>query len=96
MIDLNNEHDIVEIFVHRPGRKMLIASDQGRGFVVDEDSVIAQTRNGKQVMNVKDGVEASRCLLIKPEQDAVAVIGENRKLLVFQLDEVPEMTRGRG
>jgi len=96
MIDLNNEHDIVEIFVHRPGRKMLIASDQGRGFVVDEDSVIAQTRNGKQVMNVKDGVEASRCLLIKPEQDAVAVIGENRKLLVFQLDEVPEMTRGQG
>ena len=96
MIDLSNEHDIVEMFVHQPGRKMLIASDQGRGFVVDEDSVIAQTRNGKQVMNVKDGVEASRCLLIKPEQDAVAVIGENRKLLVFQLDEVPEMTRGQG
>ncbi len=96
MIDLSNEHEPVEMFVHQPGRKMLIASDQGRGFVVDENSVIAQTRNGKQVMNVKDGTEASRCLLIKPEQDAVAVIGENRKLLVFGLDEMPEMTRGQG
>ena len=96
MIDMNNEHEPIEMFVHQPGRKMLIASDQGRGFVVDENSVIAQTRNGKQVMNVKEGSEASRCLLIKPEQDAVAVIGENRKLLVFGLDEVPEMTRGQG
>jgi len=96
MIDLSNEHEPVEMFVYQPGRKMLIASDQGRGFVVDENSVIAQTRNGKQVMNVKEGAEASRCLLIKPDQDAVAVIGVNRKLLVFGLDEMPEMTRGQG
>ena len=82
------------LFVHKPGRKLLVASADGRGFVVPEDEVVAQTRAGKQVLNLADGVEAAACAPV--EGDTVAVIGDNRKLLVFPLDELPEMTRGRG
>jgi topoisomerase-4 subunit A len=94
MIDLANDQDIVAVFVHKPGRKLLVAADDGRGFVVPEDEAVAQTKAGKQVLNVGEGIEAQACTVV--EGDHVAVIGENRKLLIFPLDEVPEMTRGRG
>ena len=94
MIDLGNDQDIVSLFVHKPGRKLLVASSDGRGFVVPEDEVVAQTRAGKQVLNLSDGAEAQACAVA--EGDHVAVVGENRKLLIFELAEVPEMTRGRG
>jgi topoisomerase-4 subunit A len=85
---------VVEVLVHRPGRKLIVASSEGRGFMVAEDDVIAQTRAGKQVLNVSGAVEAKACVPV--DGDAVAVLGENRKLLVFPLAELPEMTRGRG
>jgi topoisomerase-4 subunit A len=94
MIDLGNDQDIVAIFVHRPGGKLLVAADDGRGFVVPEEEAVAQTRAGKQVLNVGEGVEAAACAPVAG--DHVAVIGENRKLLIFPLAEVPEMARGRG
>ena len=94
MIDLPNDQDVVTLMVHQPGRKLLVASADGRGFVVPEDEIIAQTKNGRQVMNLGSGVEAAVCVPV--EGDSVAVVGENRKLLLFALDEVPEMTRGRG
>ncbi|HMA16359.1 MAG TPA: DNA gyrase C-terminal beta-propeller domain-containing protein, partial [Kiloniellaceae bacterium] len=94
MMGLPNDQDIVAVFVHRPGGRLLVASADGRGFVVPEDEVVAQTKNGKQVLNTAAGVEAAVCRPV--EGDTVAVIGENRKLLLFPLDEVPEMTRGRG
>ncbi|MCH9051232.1 MAG: DNA topoisomerase IV subunit A [Proteobacteria bacterium] len=94
MIELSNDHDLVNIFVHRPGRKLLVAASDGRGFVVAEDDVVAQTRIGKQVLNVKGDAEAQACA--PAEGDAVAVIGENRRLLIFPLDEVPTRSRGRG
>ena len=94
MMGLPNDQDIVAVFVHQPGRKLLVASSDGRGFVVPEDEVVAQTKNGKQVLNPGEGVEAAVCRGV--EGDTVAVIGDNRKLLLFPLDEVPEMTRGRG
>ena len=94
MIDLANDHDIVGLFKHVPGRKLLVASSDGRGFVVPEDDVIAQTRTGKQVLNVSGESEARTCSVV--EGDSVAVIGENHKLIIFSLDELPEMTRGRG
>ena len=94
MMGLPNDQDIVAVFVHRPGRKLLVASSDGRGFLVPEDEVVAQTKNGKQVLNPGQGVEAAVCRPV--EGDHVAVIGENRKLLVFPLAEVPEMARGRG
>ena len=94
MIDLPNEAEIVDILIHRPGRKLLVASDAGDGFVVPEDEIVAQTRAGKQVLNLGDGVRARICRVVTG--DSVAVVGENRKLLVFALDELPEMTRGKG
>jgi topoisomerase-4 subunit A len=94
MVDLGNDQDIVALFVHKPERKLLVASSDGRGFVVPEAEVLAQTRAGKQVLNVGEGGEAEACAMV--EGDHVAVVGDNRKLVIFKLDEVPEMTRGRG
>jgi len=94
MVDLPNEAEIVALFIHRPGEKLLVASSAGDGFVVAEDEVIAQTRTGKQVLNVKGDVQALVCRAI--DGDHVATIGQNRKMLVFPLAELPEMGRGKG
>lgn len=94
MMGLPNDQDIVGLLVHTPGRKLLVASSDGRGFVVPEDEVVAQTKNGKQVLNIGEGAEALVCSPV--DGDHVAVVGENRKLIIFPLDELPEMTRGRG
>jgi topoisomerase-4 subunit A len=96
MIDLGNEDDIVDLFVLRGGRTLLVASSDGRGFLVEEDTVVAQTRNGKQVLNVSSGTEAQACRIVPEGADSVAVVGENRKLLIFPLAELPAMARGRG
>ncbi|MCK6453011.1 MAG: DNA topoisomerase IV subunit A [Alphaproteobacteria bacterium] len=94
MIELGNDQDIVDVLVRKVGRKLLVASSDGRGFVVPEDEVLAQTRAGKQVLNVAAPAEARVCA--PAEGDMVAVVGENRKLLLFPLEQLPEMTRGRG
>jgi topoisomerase-4 subunit A len=96
MIDLTNGHDIVAMFVRQPGARYLVASDKGRGFIVEEDQVVAQTRNGKQVLNLTADEEATACSRVNENADSVAVVGGNRKLLIFPLDELPIMTRGRG
>jgi topoisomerase IV subunit A len=88
------EAEIVQMLVFKGGRRLLVASSDGRGFVAPEDEVLAQTRSGKQVLNLGDGAQARVCTVA--EGDTVAVIGENRKLLFFPLSELPEMTRGRG
>ncbi|WP_152464366.1 DNA topoisomerase IV subunit A [Sulfitobacter sp. THAF37] len=94
MVDLPNEVRIVDLFIHQPDRKLLVASTAGDGFVVPETDVVAQTRSGKQVLNVRGD---ARALVCKPVRgDRVAVVGENRKVLVFGLDELPEMGRGKG
>ena len=94
MVDLPNEAEILDIFIHKPERRLLVASSAGDGFVVPEDEVVAQTRSGKQVLNVRGDV---RALVCKPVTgDSVAVVGENRKVLLFPLDELPEMGRGKG
>ncbi|GGX45025.1 DNA topoisomerase 4 subunit A [Tateyamaria omphalii] len=94
MIDLPNEVQIHTLMTHKPGRKLLVASSAGDGFIVPEDEVIAQTRAGKQVLNVRGDVRMAVC---KPALgDCVAVVGENRKVLVFGLGELPEMARGKG
>src|SRR5690606_20120067 len=94
MVDMDEGQDVVEVFVHKPGRKLLVASDEARGFVVQETEVVANTRKGKQVLNVTAPIEARLC--VAAEGDHVAVIGRNRKLLVFPLAQIPEMNRGRG
>jgi len=94
-LDIPNDAEVVSMRVHRPGGKLLIANSMGYGFVVAEDGIIAQTRSGKQVMNVGDDETAAFCRAIE-DQDMVATIGNNRRLLVFKLEEVPENTRGKG
>ena len=96
MVDLPNEVQIVDLFVHRAGQKRLMASSAGDGFLVAEEDILAQTRSGKQVLNVKEGVTAMVCRAVAAGEDHVCVVGENRKLLVFPLDELPEMGRGKG
>ena len=93
-IDLGNDSEIVSLRVHDPARKLLVASSDCRGFLVSEREVVAQTKAGKQVLNVTGDVEAAVCA--EGAGDHVAVLGENRKLLVFPAAELPEMTRGKG
>ncbi|MDG1115574.1 MAG: DNA topoisomerase IV subunit A [Flavimaricola sp.] len=94
MIDLPNECSIVAFFIHRPGGKLLVASTAGDGFIVAEEDVLAQTRSGKQALNVRDDVVARVCVPVAG--DHIAVVGENRKVLVFAVEELPEMARGKG
>ncbi len=94
MVDLGNDHEAVALFAHRPGRRLLVAASDGRGFFVLEDEVVAQTRTGRQVLNPAQGAEAAVC--VEAAGDTVAVVGTNRRLLVFPAGEVPTMTRGRG
>ncbi len=94
MVGLGNEHDVAGMHVHEPGRQLLVASSDGRGFLVAEDEVIAQTRGGKQVLNLAEGARARVC--VAAVGDHVAVIGENHKLIIFPLSDLPTRGRGRG
>jgi topoisomerase-4 subunit A len=93
-IDLEQEGDIVTMFPFVGGRKFIVASHQGRGFVVGEEEVLGTTRKGKQVLNVKAPDEARAVSVVEGEQ--VAVIGENRKVVIFPIEQLPEMSRGSG
>jgi topoisomerase-4 subunit A len=94
MIDLANEHEIVTMFPYRLGMKILVAASDGRGFIVDGEEALAQTRAGKQVLSPGKGEKA--CLCVPAYGDAVAFVGENRRMLVVELAEIPEIARGRG
>lgn len=94
IVDLEADQDIVTAFPYNPDRKLLVVSYAGNGFIVPEKEVLANTRKGKQVMNVKAPDEARFCVPV--EGDTVAIIGENRKLLVFPVSQIPEMARGKG
>ena len=94
MVDLGICDNICEMFVFDPKAQYLIASNAGKGFLVDENHILAQTRNGRKIMNLAEGEAAVFCRRIAG--DMVAIIGDNRKLLVFKLEEIPTMARGRG
>jgi topoisomerase IV subunit A len=93
-IDLEQEGDLIAAFPFVGGRKLLVASTTGRGFLVSEDECLANTRKGKQVLNVKAPDEARALALVEGEQ--VATVGDNRKMVIFPLEQLPEMTRGSG
>jgi topoisomerase-4 subunit A len=94
MVDIEDAADSVDLFVHAPDRELLVASTSGYGFIVAEEEAVAMTRKGKQILNVRGDDEAA--VVAPVDGDSVAVIGENRKLLLFPLKELPEMPRGKG
>jgi len=94
MVDIEDAGDSVDLFVYEPDRKLLVVSTSGYGFIVAEDEVVAMTRKGKQILNVKGDDEAA--VVTPVDGDSVAVIGDNRKLLLFPQKELPEMPRGKG
>jgi topoisomerase-4 subunit A len=94
MIDLANEHEVVAMFPYRLGMKILVASGDGRGFIVDGEEALAQTRAGKQVLSPGKGEKAVIC--VPASGDAAAFVGENRRMLVVDLADIPEIARGRG
>ncbi|MEA1073031.1 DNA topoisomerase IV subunit A [Sphingomonas sp. LY160] len=95
-IDLEAEREIVAMMVVKPDTRLVAASSDGRGFVTSGEAVLAETRKGKQLMNLRSGAKVALVKKVPASADAVAVIGENRKMLVFRLDELPELARGSG
>jgi topoisomerase-4 subunit A len=95
-IDLEAEVDIVQLLVVRPELKLLVASTDGRGFVANGDATLAETRKGKQLVNLRSGAKVAVVRPIPEGADAVAVVGENRKMLIFPLADLPELARGQG
>jgi topoisomerase-4 subunit A len=96
MIDLPNDAEITVFKIYDASAKMIVASEDGRGFIVAEKDVLAQTKSGKQVLNVGDKTKARICMTIADSDDHIAVTGTNRRMLVFTREEMPEMGRGKG
>jgi topoisomerase-4 subunit A len=91
---MDKDQDVAAIFPYDPERKLLVASAAGYGFLVQESELVANTRKGKQVLNVSGTDEAKIC--VPAEGDHIACVGTNRKMIVFPLSQLPEMTRGKG
>jgi topoisomerase-4 subunit A len=94
MVDLPNDTGITDLLIYRPGQKYLLASSAGDGFIVPSEELLAQTKAGKAVLTVRDGVKTAVCIAVAG--DTIAVVGDNRKMLVFPLAELPEMAKGKG
>ncbi len=92
--DLPNQADIVNAFTFKPGLKAIVVSSIGDGFIINFDNMVAQTRSGKKLMNLKSGVTARG--ISQVDGDLVATVGSNRKLLIFKVQELPELARGKG
>ena len=96
IVDLPKDAEVVDMEIYNPEGKLIVAADDGRGFIVRMEDCLAQTKNGKQVLNVSGKAEAKLCRPVDENHDHIAVMGENRKMIVFELEQVPEMSKGRG
>ena len=96
LVGLPNDADIVDMELYEADIKMILGADDGRGFIVKMEDCLAQTKNGKQILNVSGKVEAKLCKPVNPTHDHIAVIGKNRKMIVFELEQIPEMAKGKG
>ena len=94
MVDLPNDTGIVDLMIYRAGEKLLLASSAGDGFIVPSEELVAQTKAGKAVLTVRDGTKTAVCTVVRG--DTIAVVGDNRKMLVFPVSELPEMAKGKG
>jgi topoisomerase-4 subunit A len=96
MLDIDAEAQIIALMPYKPGAQLLLASDSGRGFAAESDELLAETRKGRGVMSVKPGVKLMIVREIPPGHDHVAVVGNNRKLVIFSLSELPILAKGQG
>ncbi len=96
LVDIPNDADIVQMMIWQGDRKILVASRDGKGFIVSSNEILAQTKNGKTIMSVSDNGDAQICKWLDPKDDHIAIVGTNRKMLVFKLDQIPEMAKGKG
>lgn len=96
MVDLPNDVDIIDMKLYTPDQKMIVAANTGHGFIVSMNDLLAQTKGGKQVLNVGDKAKATVCRAVREGDDHIAVIGTNRKFIVFPLSDMPEMAKGKG
>lgn len=96
LVEIPTDADIVELFVWAPDQKLLLANREGKGFIVSSNDVLAQTKNGKQIMSVDDNGDAIICRVVEKGHNHVAIIGNNRKMLVFPLEQIPELNKGKG
>ncbi|KDE19975.1 DNA topoisomerase IV subunit A [Acetobacter aceti 1023] len=94
LIDLSNDEDLLAVFPIEDGKRRLVASNAGRGMLVEDEALVAEKRSGRQVLNLKKGERARIC--VPAEGDYVAVVGENRRFLIFPLEQLPVMARGLG
>ncbi|MBX7496545.1 DNA topoisomerase IV subunit A [Qipengyuania sp. 6B39] len=95
-LDIDAEAQIVAVIVHRPGQRLLLAATTGKGFAATTDDLLAETRKGRQVVNLKDKAKLAVARPIPESHDHVAVVGDNRKLVVFNLEELPDLAKGQG
>ena len=96
LLDIDSEAQVVALLVHKPKGQLLLASNVGRGFAAESDELLAETRKGRGVVSTKPGVKLAVVREIPPEHDHVAVVGDNRKLVLFSLEELPVLARGQG
>jgi len=96
MVDIDAGTEIVGVLVYKPKAQLLLASNIGRGFAAEADELLAETRKGRGVMNTKPGVKLAVVREIPPEHDHIAVVGDNRKLVIFSLEELPVLAKGQG
>ena len=96
MTGMPNDADIVDVEVYKAEKRLVVASDDGRGFIVKMEDCLAQTKNGKQILNVGGKAEAKMCYVVSDGDDHIAVMGKNRKMIVFDLEQIPEMAKGKG
>jgi topoisomerase-4 subunit A len=96
LVDVGAGHDVTSLFAYDPAGKLLVASDSGHGFIVPQTEILAQTKSGKQILNPPAGAEAKICSAVPAGATHIAVLGSNNKLLIFPIDQLPEMTKGKG
>ena len=94
MIDLPNDHSLISLDVFKSDGQFILASKDGRGFIVASEDLIAQTKTGKQVLNIKEGEKSVICK--KVQGSDVVSIGKNKKMLIFPINDLPKMSKGRG
>jgi topoisomerase IV subunit A len=95
-VDLEADVDIAQLLVFRAGQKLLVASSDGKGFITSAEATLAETRKGKQLVNLRSGAKVAVVRAVPDGADALAVVGENRKMVIFPLDELPDLARGQG